>query len=67
MSKTRTTTHSRDGKITGKTVNTSYGSGGSKSTSYKNTTPGSFWGPSYKATSTTRTDSKGNTQTKTYK
>lgn len=67
MSKTRTSVHSRDGKIAGKTVTTSHDGGGSKSTSYKNTSPGSFWGPSYKATSTTRTDSKGNTRTKTYK
>lgn len=67
MSKTSTSVHSRNGKITGKTVTTRYDGGGSKSTSYKNTSPGSFWGPHYKVTSSTLTDSKGNTRTKTYK
>jgi len=55
MSKKHTSVHSRDGKITGKTVTTKYSGGGSRSTSYKNTSPGSWWAPNYRATSTTHT------------
>lgn len=70
MSKTSSSLHVRDGVITGKTVTTRYDDGGSKSTSYKATGSGlsrTLLGPGYSASSTTSTDSKGNTRTTTYK
>jgi len=68
----KTTYSSRDGWITGKQVTTSNSNGSSKTTNYKATgKKGSLsrtlFGPSYKATSTTYRDKKGNTRTKTYK
>ncbi len=56
----KTSIHSTNGKITGKTVRD-----GNRTTHYKNT--GSDWlGPNYKATSTTVKDRNGNTRTKKY-
>jgi hypothetical protein len=65
----KTTYTSRDGWLTGKTVTERSGSS-TKSTHYKATGSGlsrTILGPTWKATSTTSTDSKGNSRTKTYK
>ena len=62
MSK-KTSYHSKNGRITGKTVRD-----GNKTTHYKAVDRPFrvLFGPGYKATSTTTRDSKGNTRTKTY-
>ena len=67
MSK-KTAYHSTNGSFTGKTV-TERSGGSTKSTNYKATGSGlsrTIMGPGWKATSTTSTDSKGNTRTKKY-
>ncbi|MCE8519352.1 hypothetical protein KBY31_21765 [Ruegeria pomeroyi] len=67
MSK-KTSYHSTNGRLTGKTV-TERGSSSTKTTHYKATGSGlsrTIMGPSWKATSTTRTDRNGNTRTKKY-
>lgn len=67
MSK-KTSYHSTNGRLTGKTV-TERGSSSTKTTAYKVTGGGlsrTIFGPGYKASSTTTTDSKGNTRTKKY-
>ena len=65
MSK-NTTTSSKDGRITGKQVTERHGNGASTKVNYKAASRDIF-GPNYKATSKTHTDSKGNSKTKTYK
>jgi hypothetical protein len=64
----KTSYHSTNGKFTAKTVTESSG-GHTKSTSYKATGSGlsrTIMGPGWKATSTTKTDPKGNTRTTKY-
>lgn len=65
----KTAYHTKNGSFTGKTV-TERSGGSTKSTHYKATGEGlsrTIFGPGWKATSQTVTDSNGNTRTKTYK
>lgn len=65
---TKTSYHSTNGKFNGKTVTESSG-GHSKSTNYKATGDGlsrTIFGPGWKATTTTKSDPKGNTRTTKY-
>ncbi len=65
MGKKSTTTHSKDGHITGKTVTERFSDGSKNQVNYSNT-GSNILGPNYKAETKTHTDSKGNTRTKSY-
>ena len=70
MSKTTTKYHSTDGRFTGKTVTTSHSDGSKRISNYKASRGGLFGdilGPTWISTSTTKVDSKGNSNTSTKK
>lgn len=71
MTEKKTTYSTKDGKYTGKTETTKYDDGSSKSVNYTATKTGTLeglvTGQNWKYTSTTNTDSKGDSQTTTSK
>lgn len=70
MADKKTTYHSRDGWFTGKTETTQKSDGSKTVREYKATGEGlsrTVFGPSWKQTSRTEVDSKGNTSTSTPK